>query len=362
MQPAVPSRLQRIAVFRALVLGDLLCATPALRALRRAHPEAQITLVGLPWAQALAARLPVDRFLPFPGWPGLPESRPSLDALPGFLAQMQAQRFDLALQLHGSGRLTNPLVAAFGARRTAGFFQPGDWCPDEALCRPWPGAGHEIERCLALTDHLGCPRDGVHLDFPVRDEDHERLRSTWPAVDDDAPFVVLHPGSQLRSRRWPVERFARVAQALLQRGWRVAVSGSAGEAPLAAALNLACGGRLVDLSGRTDLWMLGALLQRTCLLVGNDTGLSHIAAALGTPSVIVSLGSDVARWAPLDRTRHRVLWHDVPCRPCGHAVCPGPHDCATGVATGAVIDAVLDSLPTSHDRPSWPRPRAACAS
>src|SRR4051794_5527792 len=119
-------RIERIAVFRALMLGDMLCAQPALRALREGRPQAEITLIGLPWARALAERWTcVDRFVAFPGHPGLPESRASEDELNIFVAAMHERHFDLALQMHGNGTITNGIVTAFGARRTAAFVADG---------------------------------------------------------------------------------------------------------------------------------------------------------------------------------------------------------------------------------------------
>jgi ADP-heptose:LPS heptosyltransferase len=76
------------------------------------------------------------------------------------------------------------------------------------------------------------------------------------------------------------------------------------------------------------------------LVVCNDTGISHVAAALRTPSVVVASGSDPRRWAPLNRELHRVLWHDVPCRPCAYAECPTGHECALGVTVRDVLDAI----------------------
>ena len=119
---AAPSRIaslhpKRIAVFRALQLGDLLCATPALRALRAAHPDAHLTFIGLRWARELCERLAyVDEFIAFPGFPGLPEIEPQLERIPEFLARVQASRFDLIVQMRGSGALVNPIVVACGAR------------------------------------------------------------------------------------------------------------------------------------------------------------------------------------------------------------------------------------------------------
>jgi ADP-heptose:LPS heptosyltransferase len=340
-------QVHRIAVFRALMLGDVLCAVPALRALRAAYPQAEITFVGLPWARELMSRLPcIDRFEAFPGHPALPERGTAEGQLEEFLDAMRQRRFDLALQLHGSGRVTNPLVAAFQARRTAAFREPGADCPDPPLCLPWPVQGHEIERCLALTGHLGIEPRGTRLDFPLADGDRAAAR----ALAGDKPYAIVHPGAQLRSRRWPVSRFAAVADALADRGLTIVVTGNAAEAELAAALRTSMHRRAVDLAGRTSLWQLGALVERAALVVANDTGLSHVAAALGTPSVIVACGSDVARWAPLDRRLHRVIWQDVPCRPCAHEHCPTRHECATAIEPEAVIGAALAQLPSSP----WP--------
>lgn len=338
-------------MFRALVLGDLLCATPALRALRAAWPEAELTLVGLPWARELAERLPtVDRFEAFPGFPGLPELAPDLSALPGFIARMQAQRFDLAVQLHGSGSVVNPLLACFGARQIAGFCEPGDYSADPALHTVWPKTGHEIERLLALTDHLGLPRQGEHLDFPVTPADHAAVFGTVPALhwpnglSETRGHVVIHPGAQLPSRRWLPERFAEVGDALAARGLRVVLTGSAAEAPVTSAVLAQMRQPALDLTGRTSLFGFGAVLKRARLVVCNDTGASHVAAAVGTASVVISSGADVARWAPLDAQRQRVLWADAPCRPCGHRVCPFNHECARDVTANQVIDAAFAAL------------------
>ncbi len=339
--------IRRIAVFRALMLGDLLCATPALRAVRAAWPEAELTLIGLPWTAPLAARLPaVDRFEAFPGHPLLPEIEPDGAAWPGFVARQRAAGYDLLLQLHGSGGIVNEMLAGFGAKRMAGFVEPGAYCAEPALHCDWPMHGHEIERLLALTDHLGLARRGLHLDYAVTDADRDALAATLPEVLA-APFVCVHPGAQLASRRWPPERFAAVADALAAQGFRVVLTGG----PQEAALTAEVAGRMrqpaLDFSGRTELFTLGALLERARLLVSNDTGVMHVAAALGTPSVAISSGADVARWAPLDAVRHPVLWHAVACRPCGHRVCPTGHECALGVDVEAVVEAAARTLKTA---------------
>jgi len=337
---------RRVAVLRALQLGDLLCAVPALRALRRALPGSEITLVGLPWAAAFARRFAhlVDAFVPFPGFPGLPEIEPDLAALPGFVREMQAMRYDAVVQLHGRGDITNVLVASFGARVSAGFVGKNAWCPDAARYAPWPDTGREIQRLLSLVDFLGIPRVGTALEFPLDghecDEAAALLREHALVPGE---FVCVHPGARLRSRRWPVERFAALAQRIADLGFRVVVTGGPDERALAARVAKDTPGA-VDLAGRTSLGVLGALLCNARLLVCNDTGASHVAAAVGTPSVVLCCGADPWRFAPLDAERHEVLHEAVACRPCAHECCPIGHPCALRLSLEHVAARVLRRL------------------
>jgi ADP-heptose:LPS heptosyltransferase len=339
--------MKRVVVFRALMLGDLLCATPALRALRRGWPQAHISLVGLPWARDLAARLPsLDGYIEFAGWPGLPEvPPPRLASRLRFLDEMCERRDDLAIQLHGSGPVVNALVAAFGARRNAGFTSPGAWVPpaDAASFTAWPEQGSEVERLLTLTDHLGLPRQGLQLDFPLHDDDRRAALPLLRALDG-RPYVLIHAGSQLPSRRWPPERYAAVADALVRQGLAVCLSGSIAELDLTRGVAAAMHMPSTNWCGQTTLWTLGALVQEATLVLCNDTGISHIAAALGTPSVVVSSGGDAPRWAPADTTRHQVLWHDLPCRPCALVHCPIGHPCAHAVQVSDVCRAAQQAF------------------
>ncbi|SAK60028.1 glycosyl transferase family protein [Caballeronia glebae] len=341
--------IERIVIFRALQLGDMLCAVPALRALRRSHPKAHIALVGLPWAQSFVDRYAhlVDELIVFPGAIGFPEQEETDAHLPGFSSTLRERRFDLAVQLHGSGGVANDIVEGMGARLNAGFLKP-DEAMREGVFMPWPDALPEPARYTALMQRLGMDAHDLELEIPLTDAD---IRECDALIDtyaiDCGKLVLVHPGAQLPSRRWPVERFAEVARELSQAGWRIAVTGSANEAPLAARVIRDAGPRAIDLAGRTSLGSLAALVERSRLIVCNDTGLSHVAAAVRTPSVVIASGSDTRRWAPLDHARHRVLADWPSCRPCAFRVCPYGHECALNVSVQSVIDAAFAQLETT---------------
>lgn len=347
---AAPSHdtVRRIAVFRALQLGDMLCAVPVLRALRRGYPNASITLIGLPSSEALARRFRayVDDWIEFPGVPDLPEQPPRTELLPEFFARARARRFDLALQLHGSGERTNGIVRLLGAKRTCGFRRPaGDGSFGDDFVR-WPDEGSEIDRLLRLVEHLGIDPQGRSLEFPVEDDD----RRAWQRIAqrhslDPRRLVLVHPGARFPSRRWPAARFAELADRLAASGWQVAITGSADEAEVAASMRRAMRTAAVDLSGETDLGALAASIEDSRLLVCNDTGVSHVAAGVGARSVVVSSGSDIRRWRPLDRSRNPMLGAEVPCRPCAEVVCPqATHACAIAIDVEQVFQLAMHQL------------------
>jgi len=339
---------RKVALFRALQLGDLLCAVPALRAVRNGFPDAEITLIGLPWAQDFVRRFArlVDRFVEFPGFPGLPERSPDIAALPRFLTEAQAAHYDLAIQMHGRGDLTNSIVAALGAATTAGFCPPAGPCPDPLHFLRWPESGTEIHRCIALADFLGLPRAGDRLEFPL-DADEIAQGAALLARHRLPPgsFVCVHPGARLYTRRWPAEYFAVVAQDIVRRGFTVVLTGSGEEALITRRIGRVLPpGSVVDLAGQTALGAFAALLAHARLLVCNDTGVSHVAAALRVPSIVVCCGADPHRFAPLDHALHEVLHHAVACRPCAHVHCPIGHPCAQKLTPDRVLARVAARL------------------
>ena len=307
-----------VAVFRALKLGDMLCAVPAFRALRRGLGDAPITLIGLPWASTFVERYPelIDGFLPFPGWDGLPEQEPDPAAVARFLDDARGRHFELALQMHGAGAVSNGIVASLGAARTGGFHVDGAEALDAERTIPYPDDLHEVHRHLALVERLGFRSEGDQLAFPVRADDRAALRSVLP--DGDTRSIVLHVGS-VSGRRWSPERFAALAD-VLGSGRPIVLTGTEAERSVTASVAARASVPIVDLAGRTSLGSLAALIELAELVVTNDTGVSHLTAAVGTPSVVLFLSSDPRRWAPLDAERHRAVAHPAITR--AHAAHP----------------------------------------
>lgn len=343
-----------VALVRLRVgLGDLLCGVPALRALRRRLPDARIVMVTYPETQPVVDRLSpwVDELLPFPGHPGIPERPPQAAALLGFLADARRRRFDVAIQAYGARPAANEVTELLGARRTAGFFVPGTSSVDLATHLPYPHHRHEIDRHLDLMALLGAPPYGDAIELPLTAEDERAAAAVAEACGLRAPYALLHPGATSASRRWPVERFAAVGDALAARGLTVAVTGVPAEAALTRAVAEVMSAPAIELTGRTTLGSLAVLLRDAALLVASDTGVAHLAAATRTPSVTVFLSGDPVRWAH-PAGRHRVARVQVECNPCHHLECPIDHRCAGRLPADAVIAQAERLLAAPADAPA----------
>lgn len=302
-------------VLRALGLGDLLTAVPALRALRRGLPGRRITLAAPavlgPLARATGA---VDDVLPVDGLERpLPPTGP----------------VDVAVNLHGRGPRSHRLLAASAPRRLLAFACPGAgygggpaWDPDE----------HEVSRWCGLVAAFGFDADPGDLDLPA------------PATASPAPgAVVVHPGAASPARRWPADRFAAVAAALRDGGVRVVVTGGPGEAGLARrVVRLAGLDETADLSGRTTLPELAALVAAARLVVCGDTGVAHLATAFRTPSTVLFGPTPPARWGPPRRAEHHVLWAGRHGDPHGRVPFPGLLEISAGQALDAAEKALAN--------------------
>lgn len=296
-----PSEISRIAIFQALQLGDLLCATPAMRALRQHYPNAEITLIGSAWAEAMAERLSsIDHFIPFPGYPGIAES-------PKFPPEASPSwpHFDLAIQMHGAGSVSNGFIALLHAALTLGHGDPED---DRITWRrTWQEAEPKPLQWLRLISLLGVPDVGSQLEFPLRpDERHSAARLI--GATGCQPIVGVHVGASVPERRWPPEAFAAVIDGIAARiDCRFILTGSAFEREWTARAQAAANTPVINLAGMTSLGEFGAVISQVDLLLTNDTGASHMAAAMRTPSVVLFGPADPRRWAPLDTDRHHVI-------------------------------------------------------
>ncbi len=339
---------QKIAVLRANGLGDMLMATPALRALGKGFPQAQITYLTLPWLRDFAGRYPyLHRVEAIPPYPKIhapsaaePPPRESADA---FFSRMQAERFDLAIQMHGGGADSNPFVSRLGARHTLGLTAPGAMPLEHNLRYIYYQP--EVIRYLELVGKLGVPWDGLDMDVPILAADLARLAEVWRP--NGGRYAVLHVGAGDRRRRWPVESFARVAEHIHERwGYTLVVTGREDEREISERLLAICSVPLVDLSCRLDLGAMAALVSGASLMVCNDTGPSHMAYAQGVPSVVIYWCGNLINAGPFRRERFRpVLSWTLSCPQCGTTGrCSCPASWVADVTVEEVVAQVDDLL------------------
>ncbi len=321
----------RILVVKLADLGDLLTATPALRALRLRFPAAEITALVTPHSAGLLAENDaVDRVLTFPKAifdqpASLTAPRAALTALGlgwQLAARLRAGRFDAVVLLHHLftrwGRLKyRALLAATGAPVRVGLgdakFLTGG-APDRGF-----GGHHEVDYWLETVAQLGathpCPRLELHL-TPQEVEEGGRHLSGLRMTG--RPIVAIHPGSGAFSlaRRWPAERFAQVGDGLAAAGYAVAVVAGPGEETLAGQISAAMRARATVLERLGDPRALAAVLRGCQLFVGNDSGVMHLAATVGVPCVAVFGLSNHRAWGPYPPDRHRVVRLELQCSPC----------------------------------------------
>ncbi|MEJ5915813.1 glycosyltransferase family 9 protein [Pseudokineococcus sp. 1T1Z-3] len=287
--------------------------------LRRARPDARLVLAGPPGPGALLHRRGVvDAVLPVEGVRSLAEDAvvSALAAHPGALAPGRC--VDLAVNLHGAGpQSVRALRAVLHERGAAKAALLAHRCAAAGLADgpPWEQDVHEVDRWSRLVAAVGGASRAEDLVLPPAPGGHGPAAA---APGPSAP-LVLHPGAASGARRWPVERWAEVAAAVLAEGDDVVLTGGPGESDLttrvtAAVRDRGAGGvaghgRLVDLAGRCDLEQLAAVVAAARALVCGDTGVAHLATALRTPSVLLFGPVSPRSWGPaVDVDLHPVLW------------------------------------------------------
>jgi ADP-heptose:LPS heptosyltransferase len=247
--------------------------------------------------------------------------------------------------MQGNGLVSNGFTALLGARRTAGFTMPGVYTPDETMFMPYPADEPEPRRHLLLMEFLGIPAQGDDLEWPVSARDE----ADFAAVEDlaalpEGSFAVVHAGARDPLRRWPAERFAAATDWIAGRGLLPVLTGTEEERGLVSDVSGRMAAAHLDACGRLSLGGMGVLLSRARLVVSNDTGISHLAAAGRVPSVVIFSASDRGRWAPLDGELHHAVGSGVPDDvPCPHGV----FEASTAVSeavTSASIDEVIAAV------------------
>jgi ADP-heptose:LPS heptosyltransferase len=288
-------------------IGDTVLGVPSLRALRAGFPGAEITLLGrTPPLELLEGCPYVDALAPFdlarfktPGWALRPAA---WRALARSLAPLRAQRFDIAANLYlvgtrAGGLRMAALLGWIGAPVTAGRRSPYG-LPRYRVTAD--AAGHELESQLNVVRALGAPDAGTDLELWIR-PGHRDACAAFLAehgIGGDATIACLHPGSTKREGRWPAAGFAAVADRLAAAGARPVVTGGPEERLLAEAVAAASRARPAVAAGRLGLGALAALLQRAALLVTNDSGPMHVAAAAGCPLVALFGPTDPRAFGP----------------------------------------------------------------
>ena len=300
-------RRPEVLILRALGLGDLLTAVPALRALRRGFPGARLTL---------ACPAPLHELVEL--WRLADET---LDAAPLAPLPRHAHRAAVAVNLHGRGPESTALLGETRPASLLAFAHAS--LPETAGMPEWRAGEHEVRRWCRLLEGFGLAADAAELDLDPPDDGR----------DPGEARVVLHPGASAAARRWPSARWAEVAGWLRRRGARLVLTGTLAERDecLGIAREAALPVRDV-VAGRTSLVGLARIVARARVVVCGDTGVAHLATALRTPSVVLFGPVSPDEWGPPPgRTIHRALWSGTRGDPQGGTTDAGllaitPHD------------------------------------
>ncbi|HEX2102883.1 MAG TPA: glycosyltransferase family 9 protein [Solirubrobacteraceae bacterium] len=316
-----PGGAPRLVVLRALGLGDFLTGVPALRALATAFPDHERLLLAPAFVRPLAALLGgvVHDVVDTEGRGAPPAALP-----------VQARGADVAVNLHGRGPQSHAALLAAKPRRLIAFA-----CPAAAFAdgSEWRAEEHEVARWCRLLTESGIPADTAALDL-----------ATPPGTEHHGA-TVLHPGAAAPARRWPVDRWAAVARAERTAGRQVLLSAGPGEEDAALSVAAAAGLPAAAVRAGGDLEDLARLVAGAGRVACADTGVAHLATALGVPSVVLFGPTPPAEWGPPpERGRHRVLWAGRRGDPNGLAPDPGLLEIEPAAVSAEL--AAADATPT----------------
>jgi lipopolysaccharide heptosyltransferase II len=319
-----------ILVVKLSDIGDVLTATPALRALRESFPAARLDALVPPNSAPVLAQSPlVDDVIVFDKFQydrPIDAFKPSsLAALVRFARDLRRQHYDCLVILHHLttrwGTLKYAALALTSrAKVRVGLDNGRGWFLTHRVCDRGFGARHEVEYWLDVVGTIGAETEDTSLEITIGADDENFASEQIPITNDQCPLVAIHPGSGGYSlaRRWSAEGFARLADALAERhGARIVLVGTPadGVSQVASLMN----SEAMDLEGKTNLSQLAAILKRCDLFIGADSGVMHLAAAVDTPLVAIFGPSNHRAWGPWPRDgRHVILRADLPCSPCSY--------------------------------------------
>lgn len=330
---------RRILLIKPSSLGDIVHAMPVVAAFKQRWPSAHLTwLVKRQWAEIVQRIEGVDAV-----WP----VDPTLASWAGQALALRAQRFDLVVDLQGL--LRSALVARMtGCARRVGFAngrEGSPWLYSQRVAVPTPEM-HAVDRYLLVATALGASVDaGAQFRFRRLPQDVTALRDLFrrKGIDLDAPWVAMNVSARWPTKRWPAASFAAVATQLAARGiGPLVVIGGPDEREASAQVRSLTACPVVDLTGETPIGLLPALLSKACVLITNDSGPMHVAAAVGRPVVSIFGPTSAVRTGPYG-AGHAVLTHSLPCRPCFSRVCRHavPMECLTSISPEQVVAAVI---------------------
>jgi len=353
MRP-LPLSPRRILVRSTNWIGDAVMTTPAVRSIRRNFPEAQITLLALPWVADVFAACPhLDRIL-------LYDKQGRHCGLRGRLrlaAELRAERFDLAILLQNAFEAAL-LAWLAGIPARAGYTTDGRGLllTHGVRKRKEIGAKHQVHYYQEMLAGLGLglseDRPELFLD-PAAAQEAELLLAQ-ALRGEKRPVIGLNPGAAYGpAKRWRSAKYAALAGRLAAASkGLIVVFGTDADQAAAAEIGKAAGERFLNLTGKTSLALALACIARCDVFVTNDSSLMHAAAALGTPLVAVFGSTDHIATGPFSR-RAAVIRHPLPCSPCLKTRCPQGHlRCMELVSVDEVEQAASAMLAGQNDRPT----------
>ena len=333
-------------------MGDVLMCTPAMQAVRDTWPHARLSLLTSPSGERLAPHLAmVDEVIVHrASWV---KQAGASDDEAALVERLRAARIDVAVVFTTCTQSALPVallcrMAGIPCRIAYSRENPyellTEWVRETDIIAP--AMRHEVQRQLDLVSLLGvAPPADPRLRFQLRrfDRQEAALALRRAGLPADTPYVLLHPGATAASRRYPPRDFGAALEAVGRAGWTCVLCGGEEDRDAVAQINAVLSRPAIDLGGLLSLGGLAALIEGAALMIANNSGPAHLAAAVGTPLVCLYALTNPQHtpW----QVPCRVLYQDVPCRDCLRSVCPqGHHACLRGVAPETVAEAALNLL------------------